>query len=325
MSRQPEPIQNFNSLMVQLCEEEASGYNRKKDKIQQEERRQATRARGVSLRQFERLMFKAMAFHNLHADRSHLRDNLSLRAGLDGSPALNFMRSQEKRRGDARRKLSTREVFSRFVPWKPYTVRNGLVHFKFKTRYKSTELEKLWVEHMRIPKSDRGPLSIPVKRLEGSPNVLIWKMPNGEEGLRKIIRADRERIRGMRWAELDLTLESDSIRKSGNDQKRRVARDRVTVAQDEQISAAEAVREANGDIVEMEGASITDAKMRATAHRDRKWGEAQAAAAGIDTKQIVVPAAAQTSKSTAADEDYAARFRAKKLSRGSPPTATSSH
>ncbi|WP_175108060.1 hypothetical protein [Pararobbsia alpina] len=68
---------------------------------------------------------------------------------------------------------------------------------------------------MKIPKEQRGPLMISVKRLEGSPHCLIWRIPSGEEGLLKLFEADAMRIRQMSWAELDMTLEAASMLKPG--------------------------------------------------------------------------------------------------------------
>ncbi|OAJ55969.1 hypothetical protein A6V36_30485 [Paraburkholderia ginsengiterrae] len=307
--------ENLNSLMVQFCEEEASGHNRKHDKVQQEERRRARRARGVSIRQLETLIYKAMQHHNLTADRSYLRGYAAMKEGWEGTPAQNFEASQLKRRGDARREWTERDVLARFVPWKKYKVRRGLVYFKRKVRYTSADLVTLWNNHVKIPKEQRRPLIVSVKRLEGSPHCLIWKMPNREEGLLKLIEADAMRIRQMSWAELDMTLEATSMLKPTADSRRRASRDRVTVEQDELITAREQVLQANGDVIELEGTSISDAKARATAQFDRKWGDKEAAAAGIDTKQLVAPMPTETSKSTAADQAYAARIREKKLAR----------
>jgi hypothetical protein len=317
--------ENFNSLMVQFCEEDASGHNRKHDKIQQEERRRARRARGISIRQLEKLIYRAMQHHNLTADRSYLRGYAAMKEGWEGTPAQNFEASQLKRRGDARREWSERDVLARFVPWKRYKVRRGLVHFKRKVRYESADLTALWNNHAKIPKEQRGPLFVSVKRLEGSPHCLIWKMPNGEEGLLKLIEADATRIRQMSWVELDMTLEVASMLKPAADTKRRASRDRVTVEQDEQITAREQVLQANGDVIELEGTSITDAKAKATAQFDRKWGDKQAAAAGIDTKQLVAPTPTGPSKSTAADQAYAARVREKKLARSRGDAGTNLH
>jgi hypothetical protein len=113
--------------------------------------------------------------------------------------------------------------------------------------------------------------------------------------------------------------------KPAADSKRRASRDRVTVEQDELITAREQVLQANGDVIELEGTSVSDAKARATAQFDRKWGDKQAAAAGIDTKQLVAPTPTETSKSTAADQAYAARIREKKLARSRGDAETHPH
>ena len=65
---------------------------------------------------------------------------------------------------------------------------------------------------------------------------------------------------------------------------------------------------------------MNDAKDRAAAYFDAKWGAEQAAAMGIDTKQHVPAESAAEAQSSNADIAFAARFRAKKaLRNGTPP------
>jgi hypothetical protein len=306
-------VEGFNSLLVELMQEESSGHNRRKDKVQQDERRRKRRNRAVRMSEFERLLYRAQQHHNLTANRDHLRDGKKLGDGEDGNPRKLFEDTQKKRRADGARRLAHREVFSRFVPWKKYTCREGLIHFKKKLRYWSEELKKLWNEHVKTPKPYRRVLTIQVKRLDGTTQIIVWKKPNGEEGLLRLVPEDARRMGILSWSEAEMTFESDSMRKPANDAKQRESRDRVTVEQNSEIAAAEKVLMTNGK--DLEGMSIADAKERGTAQRDREWGAKHAAAAGIVNEEITLPNTHTPSKISAVDQAYVARLKAKQMAR----------
>jgi hypothetical protein len=296
-------------------QEESSGHNRRKDKVQQDERRKKRRNRAVTMTEFERLLYRAQQHHNLTAHRDHLRDSKMLGDGEDGNPTNLFRNTQSKGRGDGARRLTRREVFSRFVPWKRYKCREGLIHFRKKLRYSSKELLDLWNGHVKTPKEYRKPLIISVKRLDGTPHVLVWKKPNGEEGLLQLVAEDARRIGKLTWNQLEMTSESDSMRKPANDAKQRESRNRVTVEQDSQLAGAEKVLISNGK--DLEGASVADAKERGTVKRNREWGAKHAAAAGIVSDEITLPNTHTSSKISAVDQAYVARLKAKQMARSS--------
>ncbi|CAN0624496.1 protein of unknown function [Burkholderia multivorans] len=304
--------ENLNSLMVRYFEEEPSGHNRRNDKIDVEERRRARRRRGASLRKFIEALYKAVQHHNLEAFRPHLRSHEDFIDGEESSPCAIFNSQQSSRRGDARRSWTEREILARCVPWKRYRVRRGLVHFKDKCRYTSPELTSLSARNAQFRKQDRRPLFVSVKRLSGSPQCLIWKNESGEEGLLKLIDEDTRRIQDMSWAEFYLTQEVDSGLKGPSARSRRATRNKLTIEQHEQVGAAERARAANGDTVDLEGESVSHAKEMETQKREREQREKEAAALGIGICQTVPAVPPRPSTSNAADDAYAARYRAKK-------------
>jgi hypothetical protein len=310
-------IENINSLMVWLMERWSSGYNRRRDKVQQELRREAKRSRPIPYKKFVKLLWMAIQHHNLTADRSYLRDTAMLLAGEDGSPAELWADAQKKRRGDAARKLTPREVFSRFVPWKKYKVRRGVVYFKKKLRYSSPELKEYAKNRANESGANGKPCIIKVKRLDGTTSVLVWRKDNGEEGLLKLFDEDARKVGHLSWGEYNLTAEANSIRVPGIAANKRTSSNRLTVQQHAEVSAADSVRRANGDWSGLEGQTVNDAKTIGTAVRDREWGAKHVEALGISAGDIAFPTVTQPASpnSGTADQDYAARIRAQRAAR----------
>ncbi|MDQ0620998.1 hypothetical protein [Paraburkholderia graminis] len=306
-------IEGINGLMVQFMLEEDAGWSRATDPVQKERRRKALLAKPISLRRLEGLLYKAIDHHNLHADRSHLRPPRMVDEGFDGSPAeIHRWIDKFMRKGDRARKLTPRQVFSRFVPWKHYKCQRGIIHFKKKLRFTSPELKALWAEHVKTRASERPPLMIEVKRLDGFLDCLIWKKPNGREGTLHLVDEDARRVAHMTWREHNLSLESDSRREVDNEPARRKSRNALTtVDQGQQIEAAERNRTVTA-ADEMAGESVPDAKNRTTLARERKWGAKQAQAAGVKAESIVVPEMMQPPKPHGGSiaQSYAERVRA---------------
>ncbi|MEM5458486.1 hypothetical protein VSR69_27075 [Paraburkholderia phytofirmans] len=247
----------------------------------------------MTLKKFKQCLWLAIQHHNLHADRSKLRDTKMLMNGDLGTPAALWKNAQLRRTGDAARKLTPREVFRRFVPWEPYTVRRGLVHFSGGYRYESPELTALWTEHVKTPKPQRKPLVVKVKALDGSPHALIWEMPNGEENLLRLNDEDALRVGNMMWDDLNIIAEADSMRKLEEQNAKRVSAKNVsTVAQHTGVGKAERIRIANGDLGGLKGESMVAAKRNADEEIDRDWGRKQAEAWGLTSGPIIVPAPA---------------------------------
>ncbi|WP_250481713.1 hypothetical protein [Caballeronia sp. NCTM5] len=311
-------IEGINGLMVQFMLEEDAGWSRATDSVQKERRKKALLAKPISLRRFERLLYKAIAYHNLHADRSHLRPAGMVDEGLDGSPAeIHRWIDEFVRKGDRARKLPPRQVYSRFVPWKHYKCQRGVIHFKKKLRFTSPEVKALWAEHVKTRESERAPLMVEVKRLDGFVDCLIWKKPNGQEAILHLVDEDARRVAHMTWREHNLSLESDSRRKVDNEPARRRSRNTITTEQDAELETAERNRTVTS-ADEMAGESVTDAKNQTTLARERKWGAKQAEAAGVKVEPIVVPEMMQPEKPRcgSTSQSYAERVRARRAARG---------
>lgn len=198
--------------------------------------------------------------------------------------------------------------------WKHYKCQRGIIHFKKKLRFTSPELKALWAEHVKTRASERPPLMIEVKRLDGFVDCLIWKKPNGREGTLHLVDEDARRVAHMTWREHNLSLESDSRREVDNEPARRKSRNTLTtVDQDQQIEAAERNRTVTA-ADEMAGESVPDAKNRTTLARERKWGAKQAQAAGVKAESIVVPEMMQPPKPHGGSiaQSYAERVRARR-------------
>ncbi|WP_322104840.1 hypothetical protein [Paraburkholderia sp. J41] len=286
-------VESINSMMAKILRKWPGGYDRENDKVRQEERRKARTERPMPIKKFKKCLWLAIQHHNLHGDRSKLRDIKMLMDGNSGTPAALWEHAQLKRTGDAARKLTPREVFRRFVPWEPYTVLRGLVHFSGGYRYESPELTALWTEHVKTPKPQRKPLVVKVKALDGSPHALIWEMPNGEENLLRLIEEDALRVGNLMWDDLNLTAEADSMRKLEEENARRVSAKHVsTVAQHTGVGKAERTRIANGDLGGLKGESMVAAKRNADEEIDRDWGRKQAEALGLTSGPIIVPVSA---------------------------------
>ncbi|MFM0048301.1 hypothetical protein [Caballeronia grimmiae] len=316
-------VESINSMMVKIMRKWPGGYDRANDKVHQEERRNAREIRPMTLKKFKQCLWLAIQHHNLHADRSKLRDTKMLMNGVSGTPAALWENAQRKRTGDAARKLTPREVFRRFVPWESYTVRRGLVHFTGGYRYESAELTALWTEHVKTPLSQRRPLVVNVKALDGRPHALIWEMPNGEENLLRLIEQDALRVGNLMWDDLNLIAEADSMRELDEQNAKRVSAKNVsTVAQHTGVGKAERIRIANGDLGGLKGESMAAAKRNADEEIDRDWGRKQAEALGIQNEPIIVPAPAAPPqkpepKVTSANARFVEQMRARRnASRG---------
>ncbi|MFM0137856.1 hypothetical protein [Caballeronia grimmiae] len=309
-------VENINSLMVRFMQSWPSGYSRQSDKVQKDQRRNARRSRPLPFNRFVKLLWMAIQHHNLTADRSYLRDQAMLKNGDGGSPAELWKHAQAQRRGDAARLLTPREVFSRFVPWKRYKVRKGLVHYKNKLRYTSPELEELWNAHVKIPEKGRGACTVRVKRLDGTLHAIVWRRNDGQEGLLRLIEQDERRVGSLSWGEYNLTLEADSMRELEESKKRLAGRSRLNAEQNALVAAAEQTRISNGDWRDLAGKTVGEAKAANAAAADRGRGRKEAQARGlVDETLSVVPAATAGAAQLDTAESYAARVRARRASR----------
>lgn len=152
-------------MMILMMLGEDGAYTRRTDPLSKDIHRQKAKDTPIPLERFERLLLKAIQHYNLFTNKKRLRTAEQRKDGINLTPAKIWEDTQEQRRGDARRKLTPREVFERFVPWQSRTCRRGLVHF-MSMRYSSDEL----VEHFNQHAQQTGksnPLPVPVKRLDG--------------------------------------------------------------------------------------------------------------------------------------------------------------
>ncbi|WP_157636942.1 hypothetical protein [Burkholderia ubonensis] len=305
-------VESLNELMVQALVDSPSGYTRKKDPLSTEKRRKAILTRGVSLRQFLASLYEAVRQHNLTAYRPRLRNHEDFIEGAASTPKDIFVSQQAERRGDARRQWSEREILSRFIDWESRTVRCGLVHFHG-LRYESAPLKVLAEKHAGLRREAREKLVVLVKRFTADPHHLIWKHTlEDEEKLLTIIPEDIRRVQNLSWQEFYLTQHADTVLKNESESKRRKSKRRVTAEQHKVIAEAERTRAANGDIHDLAGTSVANAKALGIIQHERAWGEREAAALGFEKRNAMpaVPAPPQVSSSV--NDSYAARYRARK-------------
>lgn len=239
----------------------------------------------LPLDRFERLLLKAIQHYNLFTNKKRLRTFDQRKANINLTPAALWDDTQEQRKGDARRKLTPREVFERFIPWQSRICRRGLVNF-MSMRYSSDELVEQFNEHARQP-GKRDPLPVRVKRLDGRAHILLWQKPDGTTAVLDLVEEDARSIGSVTWKGLEFLIADDSTREVSLKPRRRASRDRVTSKAHASVVRADNAR-AENEMDGLEGATAKAARLNAEAKRDARRGAAQAAAYGIASEEVTV-------------------------------------
>ncbi|KVS41457.1 hypothetical protein WK37_20030 [Burkholderia ubonensis] len=152
-----------------------------------------------------------------------------------------------------------------------------------------------------------------VKRFTADPHHLIWKHTLGdEEKLLTIISEDIRRVQNLSWQEFCLTKHADTVLKNESESKRRKSKRRVTAEQHKVIAEAERTRAANGDIHDLAGTSVANAKALGIIQHERAWEDREAAALGLEKRNAMPAVPVPPRVSSSVNDSYAARYRARK-------------
>lgn len=291
--------EGVNGIMVKMMARARSGYTRATDPLSREIRRWKRLATPISLDDFERLLLKAIMQYNTTTNKRRLRTRDMREAGIGICPADIFEYTQRvQRRGDAAVRLTPREVYDRFIPWKPYTCRGGLIHFQH-LRYKSDELTALFNDHVKG--DDRGPLRVNVKRLDGSPHTLMWLRHDGSVAPLRLVDED-ERTLGpcQTWKQWDLMWMDDLLQQKKLTRTSVQSGIRLTVEEQRNIGEV-ARRRAEVNPGLLFGGSIRGARLNAEAKRNASRAAEQAKAYGLVETEM-------TAEGRAQDDDSAATY-----------------
>ncbi|WP_175942403.1 hypothetical protein [Burkholderia pyrrocinia] len=313
--------EGVNSLMIRMMLGEDSAYTRATDHLSKEIRRQRAKNAPIPLEQFERLLLKAIQHYNLFTNKKRLRSYEMREARIGVTPAAIFKYTQEQRRGDARRQLTPREVFERFVPWQPRICQRGLVNF-MSMRYSSDELVEHFNEHVR-QLGKREPLPVRVKRLDGHPLILLWQKSNGATSVLNLVEEDARSIGSVTWKGLEFLNADDSWREEKLKPGRRASRNRVTAKVHASAVRAEGVRAGN-EMGGLEGVTGRGARANAEAKQNARRGAAQATAYGIVDAGVEVHRTERmqlTAPSSVAESSYLRRLAQRLSARKSNPDA----
>jgi hypothetical protein len=300
--------EGVNSLMILMMLGEDSAYTRRTDHLSKDMRRRKAKDAPIPLDQFERLLLKAIQHYNLFTNKKRLRSSKMRKDGIGLTPAAIFDYTQEQRRGDARRKLTPREVFERFIPWQTRICQRGLVNF-MSMRYSSDELVQHFNEHARQP-GKRAPLPVRVKRLDGYPLILLWQKSDGTTAVLNIVEEDARSIGSVTWKGLEFLNADDSWREERLRPVRRASRNRVTAKVHASAVRAESIRAGN-EMGGLEGITAKSARANAEAKQNARRGAAQADAYGIATAGVDVPRSEpvrRTEPSPAVESSYLRRL-----------------
>ncbi|TDY24558.1 hypothetical protein B0G81_4996 [Paraburkholderia sp. BL6665CI2N2] len=304
-------VESLNGCMQNALLDLEAAYTRKNDPLNRELRRKKLLARGTSLGRFIYAVYEAAAMHNLTAYRPQLRSHEDFIDGAESSPKELFVSQQEQRRGDARKKWSEKELLARFIAWEPRTVVNGRVLFEG-IRYKSPQLTAWAEEQTKYGRS----LDVFVKRFTTDPLHLLWKRPDSEEVEQLlVIREDLDRLQNITWQEASLTKQADAMLKLESDQNKRKADNKLTVGQHNGVADAVRHRATNGDIHDLAGTSATNAKATAIIQNNRRWDEMEAAAFGLEKRNIVPVPPVPSAGAKPMNAEYAAWLQARKTAR----------
>lgn len=301
--------------MILMMADERGGYTRRTDHLSREVRRLKAKDKPITLDQFERLLLLAMQHYNLYTNKRKLRTDGMRDACIKITPAKIFEYTQTVlRHGDAKRKLTPREVYERFIPWQTRTCRKGIIEF-MSMRYSSEELAELFNEHAKAPDSVRTPLEIPVKRIEGYAKQLFWRRSDGSVGTIELVDEDARNVGDVTWKALEFYNEDDASQEEELRPARRRSRGRVTVKQQGKAEKAEKNR-ADIGFGGLEGGSLRDARKNAQAERDEKRGRAQAEAFGVKVPAVraakAQPGASNPAAATSSELSYLQRLTARR-------------
>lgn len=231
--------EGVNNIMINLMASETSAYTRGKDVLSADTRRKKAKARPIPLTRFERLLLRAINHYNLHTNKHRLRTQAMRYAGVGISPRSIFIYTQKQRRGDAARVYSQAEVIERFVPWTIRSSPKGIVTLaKGGPRYTSDELRDYFNEWAKSP-GTRGSPKVRVKRSDGSPETLLWEMPNLRIGVLDMVDEDRRNFDLHSWKAVDLDLLDDKISGKHLAGKGGKSRGQISVKSQEQINEVE--------------------------------------------------------------------------------------
>lgn len=309
--------EGVNSLMILMMLGEDSAYTRRTDHLSKDMRRRKAMDAPIPLDQFERLLLRAIQHYNLFTNKKRVRSSEMRKAGIGLTPAAIFEYTQDQRRGDARRTLTPREVFERFIPWQTRICQRGLVNF-MSMRYSSDELIEHFNEHAR-QSGKRPPLPVRVKRLDGHPLILLWQRSNGTTSVLNIVEEDARSIGSVTWKGLEFLNADDSWREEKLKPARRASRNRVTTKVHASAVRADSIRAGN-EMGGLEGITAKSARANAEAKQDARRGAAQADAYGIANDGVVVPESGpvrRTEPSPPAESSYLRRL-AQRLSGRKP-------
>lgn len=297
-----------NSLMILMMLGENSAYTRRTDHLSKDVRRLKAKDAPIPLDQFERLLLRAIQHYNLFTNKRRLRSSQMRKDGIGLTPAAIFEYTQEQRKGDARRKLTPREVFERFIPWQTRTCQRGLVNF-MSMRYSSDELVDHFNEHARQPEK-RAPMPVRVKRLDGHPLILLWQKSDGTTAVLNMVDEDARSIGSVTWKGLEFLNADDSWREERLKPVRRASRNRVTAKVHASAVKAESIR-AENEMGGLEGVTAKGARANAEAKQNARRGAAQADAYGIADAGVEVPGSEpvrRTEPSQATESSYLRRL-----------------
>ncbi|MBU9517610.1 hypothetical protein KTE45_03925 [Burkholderia multivorans] len=283
--------EGVNGIMVKMMARVRSGFTRATDPLSREIRRLKRNATPISFDDFERLLLKAIMEYNTTTNKRRLRTPDMRKAGIGIYPAAIFEYTQQApRRGDAAVRLTPREVYDRFIPWKPYTCRGGLIHFQH-LRYWSDELTAVFNDHVKG--DDRGPLRVNVKRLDGSPHTLMWLRHDGSVTQLQLVEED-ERALGPchTWKQWDLMWMDDLLQGKKLARKSVQTGMRLTIGEHRNIGEV-ARRRAEVNPGLLFGASVRGARLNAEAKRNASRAAEQAKAYGLVDTELTAEGRAQ--------------------------------
>lgn len=107
--------------------------------------------------------------------------------------------------------------------------------------------------------------------------------------------------------ELSVTQQAYAMLKSMSDPKKQKVKGLLTAAQQKEVSKAMHTRAAHEGAQELAGTSVANAKAVEVRRNGRAWGEREAAALGVETRNVTPP---PSFGMNAVNEAYAARYRA---------------
>ncbi len=159
-------------------------------------------------------------------------------------------------------------------------------------------------------------LAVKVKRFTSDPLYLLWKLPDSEEVEElTVIREDLDRIQNVTWQELSLTKMADAMLETESDQRQRKVKGQLTVEQQKGTADAVRHRAANGNIQDLAGTSVVDARAPVILENNRKWDERTAAALGREKRPVAPTATVPSSSVVPEDPEYDAWLQARKAAR----------